>query len=70
MYPISRDNWLESKCDCREYFKLYMCAHIIGIAIRFKVVMPPDEAKSLPIGQNRKRGRAAKAKPALFRQES
>lgn len=67
-YPAKRENWLRSECDCRDYFKLYMCEHIIGISIRLKLVVPPVEAKSVPIGQKRKRGRPAKAKSALVRQ--
>lgn len=68
-HPIRRENWLASKCDCCDYFKLYVCAHIIGIAIRLKVVSPPVEAKNVPIGQKRKRGRPAKAKSALVYQK-
>lgn len=68
-HPISRANWLKSKCDCSDYFKLYMCAHITGIAIRLKIVTPPVEAKNLPIGQKRKRGRPTKAKSALVTQK-
>lgn len=67
-FPISRDNWLISECDCENYFKLYMCEHIIGIALRMKCITAPAEAKHVPIGQKRKRGRPAKAKPALVRQ--
>lgn len=67
-YPTKRENWLCSECDCRDYFKLYICEHIIGIAIRLKLVVPPVEAKNVPIGQKRKRGRPAKAKSALVRQ--
>lgn len=66
--PVKRENWLHGECDCRDYFKLYMCEHIIGIAIRLKIVKPPAEAKNVPIGQKRKRGRPAKSKPALVRQ--
>lgn len=67
-YPPSRNNWLRSECDCRDFFKLFTCAHIIGIAIRLKCVVPPVEAKNIPIGEKRKRGRPAKAKSALIRQ--
>lgn len=67
-YPTKRENWLQSECDCSEYFKLFVCAHIIGIAIRLKCAAPPAEAKTIPIGEKRKRGRPAKAKPALTRQ--
>lgn len=67
-YPPKRENWLKSECQCSDYYKLYMCHHIIGIAIRLKCVIPPAEAKSVPIGEKRKRGRPAKSKPALVRQ--
>lgn len=69
MYPVKRENWLKSECDCADYFKLFFCKHIIGIAIRLKCVVAPAEAKTVPIGQKRKRGRPAKAKPALTRQD-
>lgn len=65
-YPVKRENWLQGKCDCKDYFKLYICRHIIGIAIRLKCITPPAEAKTVPIGQKRKRGRPAKAKAALL----
>lgn len=68
IYPARRENWLRSKCDCSDFFKKYMCAHIIAIAIRLKCVQPPAEAKTVPIGQKRKRGRPQKAKSALTRQ--
>lgn len=68
VYPVKRDNWLNSECDCCNYFKLFICKHILGIAIRLKCITPPAEAKTVPIGQKRKRGRPAKAKSALVRQ--
>lgn len=67
-YPAKRDNWLRSECDCSDFFKLFTCAHVIGITIRLKCVQPPAESKTVPIGEKRKRGRPAKAKPALMRQ--
>lgn len=67
-YPTLRENWLQSECDCGDYFKQFTCAHIIGIAIRLKCVQPPVEAKTVPIGEKRKRGRPGKAKSALTRQ--
>jgi hypothetical protein len=39
-----------------------MCKHVIGLAIRLKYVVPPLEAKNIPLGQKRKRGRPSKAK--------
>lgn len=67
-YPISRENWLSSECDCEDFFKLFMCRHIIGIALRMRCIAAPAEAKTIPIGQKRKRGRPAKARGALVRQ--
>lgn len=63
--PLTKDNWIKGSCDCYQYFKLYMCVHILGIALRMKFVTAPDEAKTIPIGRKRKRGRPALAKPAL-----
>lgn len=68
IHPISRDNWLQGTCDCRDYFKHYICKHVIGISLRLKCISPPPEAKTVPIGSKRKRGRPAKAKNALTRQ--
>lgn len=63
--PLAKDNWMKGSCDCYQYFKLYMCVHILGIALRMRYVTAPDEAKTIPIGRKRKRGRPALAKPAL-----
>lgn len=63
---IDRDSWIESKCNCPAFMKKFMCKHILGIAIRLKYCCVPQEAKNLPIGSKRKRGRPAKAKKALL----
>lgn len=64
--PSQQSAWLNGKCTCPIFFKNYMCKHVIGLAIRLKYVTPPAEAKNIPIGQKRKRGRPAKARPALI----
>lgn len=64
-YPVSAENWNYACCDCAMCFKQYVCEHIVGIAIRLKIVEAPVEAKNVPLGQKRKRGRPAKSKPAL-----
>lgn len=56
----------EGRCNCPAFLKEYMCKHIIGLSIRMKFVSAPAEAKSIPIGQKRKRGRPAKNKKALM----
>lgn len=64
--PITEENWMSAECDCGIFLKNYMCEHIIGIALRLKRTFAPPEAKTVPIGQKRKRGRPAKCKPALI----
>ena len=58
-------NWKNAKCSCPAYFKNYICKHIIGLAARLKFIVIPNEAKTVPIGEKRKRGRPARAKKAL-----
>jgi MULE transposase domain/SWIM zinc finger len=68
MVSISDGDWEKATCTCTEFLKRFICKHTLGIAIvenKFKVV---PEAKLVPIGQKRKRGRPAKAKKALIAQ--
>ena len=58
-------NWKDSDCDCTYFFKNYKCKHVLGLAIRFKMVDPPEAAKNVPLGEKRKRGRPAKVGRAL-----
>ena len=51
-----------------QFFKRVVCKHIIGVSIRLGLTQAPLEAKSVPLGQKRKRGRPSKEKPALVRQ--
>lgn len=67
-YPVTGGNWANAVCVCSDGLKKYLCEHIVGIALRLKVIVAPPEAKSIPLGQKRKRGRPAKAKEALARQ--
>jgi hypothetical protein len=63
---INKEEWAQVKCTCPTFFKMYMCKHVIGLSIRLKYTVPPVEAKNIPLGQKRKRGRPSKAKPALI----
>lgn len=67
-HNITSDNWIYGTCDCADGFKLFVCEHMVGIALRKKVAFPPPEAKTIPIGQKRKPGRPSKPKPALQKQ--
>lgn len=64
-HPTTASNWLNGVCDCRAFYKEYLCEHVVGFALRMKLINAPNEAKTIPIGQKRKRGRPAKAKSAL-----
>ncbi|CAK1582220.1 unnamed protein product [Parnassius mnemosyne] len=58
--------WRKGSCTCPQFHKKYVCKHLLGLAIRLKLATPPMEAKALPIGQKRKRGRLTKSRPALI----
>lgn len=64
--PQNKEQWTQGTCTCPNFYKMYMCKHIIGLSIRLKYAVPPVEAKNIPLGQKRKRGRPSKAKPALI----
>lgn len=63
---MNDSNWKKSKCNCPGFLKNYICKHVVGMAIRLKHCKPPAEAKTVPLGEKRKRGRPSKAKPALL----
>jgi hypothetical protein len=58
-----------SSCSCSWNAKYNLCKHTIGMALILRLVKAPPEAKTVPIGQKRKRGRPSKAKPALEYQD-
>lgn len=55
-----------STCTCPFYLKSNQCKHVIGMLIRLKLVIAPREARNIPLGPKRKRGRPSKAKRALI----
>lgn len=64
---MNADAWEEGRCTCPEFLKQNICKHILGSAIRLKLVDVPTEAKAVPIGEKPKRGRPKKATKALLR---
>lgn len=63
----SRQDWLcNAVCNCPAFYKNFICKHIVGMAIRLQYEKARLEAKNIPIGQKRKRGRPTKAKKALI----
>lgn len=59
---------LNGSCNCPVFYKEYVCKHHLGIGIRLKYIEVPHEARDIPIGMKKKRGRASKAKKALIKQ--
>ena len=47
--------------------KVYVYKHLIGMAIRLKLVKPPTAANNVPINEKRPRGRPKVATRALLR---
>lgn len=62
--PMEKNNWRQGNCNCPNFSKMYVCKHLIGLAIRLKYVVPPVEAQN--IGEKRKRGRPSKEKKGLI----
>ena len=62
--PVSDDE--EFSCTCPAYTKHCICKHVLGLKIRQKSICVPNEAKQIPLGQKRKRGRPTMAKRALL----
>ena len=66
MVTFNTTNWKTSSCTCPTFFKTYLCKHIVGVALMSKLFAVPPEAKAIPLGQKRKRGRPAKSRKALI----
>jgi hypothetical protein len=54
------------KIQKQKFLENVICKHVVGMGIRLKYCKPPPAAKTVPIGEKRKRGRRNKAKPALL----
>ena len=65
---IEGTDWEHASCTCKSFQKDFICKHVLGIAIRLNVHHVRPEAKNVPIGEKRKRGRPKKCKKALLRE--
>ncbi len=54
------------KIQKQKFLKNCMCKHVVCIGIRLKYCQPSLAAKTVPIGEKRKKGRPNKVKPALL----
>lgn len=62
-----KEKWhVNSQCDCPEFFKHYVCKHLVGIALRRKIAILPKTAITTVLTENKKSGRPTKAAKALL----
>lgn len=57
---LNKVKWLISTCTCKDYLKLYICEHIICVAVKLKLVKIDFSFSS--IGMKNRRGRKPQAK--------
>ena len=66
---LNREEFCNSTCTCPYYFDTYICQHTIAIASLEDLNKILSQCKAVLIGQKPKRGRPAKIKRALQRQD-
>lgn len=44
--PLTKENWIEGKCDCGRFFREFICEHVIAIACRLKLTDVREEVKN------------------------
>lgn len=64
------ENYRASTCTCSTFLKEYLCRHVLGVAIRMKILDVPTKIKETctAIGAKPKRGRPKKVSKALVRE--
>lgn len=63
---MSLSDWRKGTCTCPSFHKIFICKHLVGMAMRYRLVEPPLIAKEVPLGQKRRRCRPRKSKHALL----
>ena len=53
---FKKNDWRSSSCSCVHFKKDYICSHLIGLAVRLKIIVPL-EATTVPLGKVRGVGR-------------
>jgi hypothetical protein len=67
---IDNENWaMNSTCTCCNYFKTYMCMHIMAVSVSKDLVKIPAHCKTMvTVGVKPKRGRIPDALKGLKKQ--
>ncbi len=63
--PFDPD-WTKLKCSCPSYLKKYLCKHVLGLAMKLRLVDTPEHARGQPLARKLKRGRKLKARRAYL----
>lgn len=68
---ISFDDWkTKSQCTCAQFFKHYMCKHVVAVGHRLNLIQFPEEANPVLLAPTRRKpGRAKAATKALRMQK-
>ena len=53
---LKKDNWKQGYCLCETFQKEYICVHLMGLAIRLRLLTASHEAVDLAMGKKRKCG--------------
>lgn len=64
---LTQKCWLDSRCDCPCFLKHYMCKHIVGMSLHFKLCKLPRKAISVKLTKKPSKGRKPKATKALHK---
>ena len=67
LVQVDEADWRLGQCSCPHFAKNYMCKHVIALSAQLGLHTFSVQAKSVPVGEKRKRGRPAVARPALIR---
>ena len=54
---FKKNDWRSSSCSCVHFKKDYICSHLIGLAVRLKIIEVPLEATTVQLGKVRGVGR-------------
>jgi hypothetical protein len=67
-FHFDSKDWKQSTCNCRAFFKDYICNHILAIGVAMDMFKLPNWANNTKIGQKNKPGRKRKAQGCLEHQ--
>lgn len=61
------DDWMKWTCTCAGFFKNHVCVHVVGLAIRLRLIVVPSRYVHVKIVAKPKRGRPKGVSKALVK---